>query len=72
MEINLAYSELYLITAGIFRKYDLYDGMKRQTSPTFELFETGREDVDMVADYVTPFVRDGSLGVRLRVRSGQE
>jgi hypothetical protein len=68
MQINLAYSELYLILAGIFRKYDLYDGTGKQTCPTFELFETGREDVDMAADILIPFPKKGSLGVRLRVR----
>jgi hypothetical protein len=68
----LAYSELYLIVAGIFRKFDLYDGTRKQTYPTLELFETGREDVDIVADFVSPFTRKESLGVRVRVRSGQE
>jgi hypothetical protein len=68
LQINLAYSELYLISAGVFRKYDLYDGTGKQTCPTLELFETGREDVDMDADFVTPFARKESLGVRLRVR----
>ena len=68
MQINLAYSELYLMLAGIFRKYDLYDGTGKQTCPTLELFETGREDVDMAADFVSPFLKEGSLGVRLRVR----
>lgn len=68
MQINLAYSELYLILAGIFRKYDLYDGTGKQTGPTLELFETGREDVDMAYDILIPFPKKGSLGVRLRVR----
>lgn len=66
--MSLAYSELYTVLAGIFRKYDLYDGTGKQTGPTLELFETGREDVEMVADFVTPFVRDESLGVRVTVR----
>ena len=70
--INLAFAELYIILAGIFRKYDLYDGTGKQTGPTLELFETGREDVEFVADFVTPSVRKGSLGVRVRVRSGKE
>ncbi|KAH6706484.1 cytochrome P450 [Leptodontidium sp. MPI-SDFR-AT-0119] len=64
----LAYSELYTILAGIFRKYDGYDGTGKQSGPTLELYKTGRNDVDMAADYVTPFVRDDSLGVRLMVR----
>ena len=70
--MNLAYSELYLITAGLFRKYDLHDRSKKQNYPTFELFETSREDVDMVADFVLQYVREGSHGVRVKVRSGEE
>jgi hypothetical protein len=68
MQINLAYSELYLILAGIFRKYDLYDGTGKQKGPTLELFETGREEVDMAFDSLIPYPKKGTLGVRLRVR----
>ena len=67
-KMPLAYSELYTILGGIFSKYDRYDGTRKQTGPTLELYETGRGDVDMVADFVTPFVRDESRGVRLIVR----
>lgn len=67
-QINLAYSELYTMLAGIFRKYDLFDGTGTQTGPTLELYETTRQDVDMVADFATPYVKEGSLGVRLIVR----
>jgi len=69
--INLAHAELYTILAGIFRKYDRYDGTGKQTGPTLELFETGRKDVDMFADAVTPLIRDESLGVRVKVREGR-
>jgi hypothetical protein len=68
VQINLAYSELYLTLAGIFRKYELYDGNEKERSPSLELFETGREDVDMAFDFLIPFPKRGSLGVRLRVR----
>ena len=54
--------------AGIFRKYDLYDGSGKQTGPTLELYETGPDDVNMDADFVTPFLKKGRLGVRLRIR----
>jgi hypothetical protein len=67
-QINLAYSELYLILAGIFLKYDLFDGSGKQTSPTLELFETDRDDVDIKYDFLIPFPKKGSLGVRLKVR----
>lgn len=64
----LAYSELYTIVGGIFRKYDRFDGTGKQSGPTLELYETNRGDVDMAADFVTAFVRDGSKGVRVIVR----
>jgi len=69
--INLAYQEMFQILAGVFRKYDLYDpikGEKGQNGPTLELFETTREDVDFVSDFVTPGLKPGSDGVRLVVR----
>lgn len=67
-QMPLAYSELYTILASIFRKYDSYYGTGKQTGPTLELFETTKDDVEMVADHVTPYVRDGSLGVRVIIR----
>ncbi|KAK0112469.1 hypothetical protein ONS96_001706 [Cadophora gregata f. sp. sojae] len=66
--MSLAYSELYTMLGGIFSKYDRYDGTGKQTGPTLELYETDRSDVDMVADFVQPFVKDESKGVRLIVR----
>jgi hypothetical protein len=66
--MNLAYSELYMLLVGIFRKYDLYDGTGKQAGPTLELYKTTREDVDMAADSLTPVLKEGSLGVRVIVR----
>lgn len=66
--MNLAYQELYLVTAAMFRKYDLYDGTGRQRGPTLELFETTREDVDTDFDIVTPGIKKGRVGPRLIVR----
>jgi hypothetical protein len=68
MQINLAYAKLYLMIAGIFRKYDLYNSSSNQKTPTMELFETTREDVDIAYDILIPFPKKGSRGVRLRVR----
>ncbi|KAK2765686.1 cytochrome p450 [Colletotrichum kahawae] len=67
--MNLAYQELQTFTAGIFRKYGIYDPkLKLQNGPTLELFETGIDDIRMQADYVTIGLRPGSKGVRLRIR----
>jgi hypothetical protein len=67
--INLAYQELYLVLAAIFRKYDLYNNMAigRQGS-ALALYDTLRErDVDMMADMAVPTPAVGSKGVRIRV-----
>ena len=68
IQMNLSYAEMYVMIAGIFRKYDLYDRTGKQTGPTLELFETGRGDVDMAADYFTAYLKPGSQGVRVIVR----
>lgn len=67
--INLAYQELQTFTAGIFRRYDLYDPTKTvQDGPTLELYETKREDISMDGDFVTPGPYVGSHGLRVRIR----
>jgi hypothetical protein len=40
----------------------------RQGGPTLELYETTVEDIKMHADYVSPGLRPGSHGVRVKVR----
>lgn len=58
-----------MVLAGVFRKYDLYDGTVEQTTPTLALYETTRErDVNMDHDFLIPFPKEGSKGVRVRVR----
>ena len=70
--INLAYAELYLITAGIFRKYDLYDGTGMQKEPTLALYDTIKErDLDPVYDFMLGFPAKGSRGIRITVREGR-
>lgn len=66
--INLAYQEMYIILAGLFKKFDAWDGTGEQKSMTLELFETTRDDIDIVRDLVTEGVKEGSLRVRVRVR----
>lgn len=69
--LELAWQELYLVTAGVFRKYDRYDPTTagKQVNHTLELYETRRErDVDMNADSIIIRLGKGSHGVRLRVR----
>jgi cytochrome P450 len=67
--INLAYQELQMFTAGIFRKYKAFDkSAVQQDGPTLELYDTTIEDIKLHADYVSPGLRPGSCGVRVRVR----
>jgi cytochrome P450 len=54
--INLAYAELYLPLAAMFRQFDM------------ELYETTREDVDVVHDFFDGFPRLDSKGVRVLVK----
>ena len=66
--MNLAYAQLRLYLAAIFRKYDRYDGTGKQDGPTLELFETSREDIEIAADFNDAMPRAGSHGVRVVVR----
>ncbi|MCJ1348578.1 hypothetical protein MMC31_006810 [Peltigera leucophlebia] len=67
--IELAWQELYVIAAGVFRKYNRYDPMAGKVDHTLELYKTTRErDVDMNADAIIIRLGKGSQGVRLRVR----
>lgn len=67
--INLAYAELHIILAGIFRRYDLYDGAAKQKIPTLALFDTTKErDVDIAFDFLVPFPARESKGIRAIVR----
>jgi cytochrome P450 len=68
--LNLAYQELQTFTAGVFRKYAVFDPQKAdQGGPTMQLFETEIEDVRLHADYVTPGLRPGGKGVRVVIRN---
>ncbi|KAJ5295943.1 hypothetical protein N7508_010764 [Penicillium antarcticum] len=61
--LNLAYAELYIILASIFRKFDLDDGTGKQTGPTLALYDTTRErDIDTQRDQLIPCPVDGSKG----------
>ncbi len=54
---SLAYAEFYLTAAALFapRRFDL------------TLFETTIDDVEMVHDYLNPFPRQDSKGIRILV-----
>lgn len=54
--MSLAYAELYIGLATMFRELD------------FELVGTGRDAVDMAADYFVPLPKAGTKGVRVLVK----
>ncbi|PGH12815.1 hypothetical protein AJ79_04039 [Helicocarpus griseus UAMH5409] len=58
--INLAYCELYLTFAAIFRYFD------------FDLYKTDRSDVDIAHDYFLPFPKLDSEGIRVRVKGDRK
>ncbi|KAH8703117.1 cytochrome P450 [Talaromyces proteolyticus] len=66
--INLAYQEMYMILATLFRRCDPWDGTGDQTSMTLELFETTHDDIAIVRDLVTENIKDDSQGVRVTMR----
>ncbi|KAK1144850.1 hypothetical protein N8T08_004863 [Aspergillus melleus] len=53
--INLAYAEMYIAMANIYRNFE------------FELFETDRSAVDCYRDMFLPHGKPGTQGVRVRV-----
>ncbi|RDW77525.1 hypothetical protein BP6252_05578 [Coleophoma cylindrospora] len=53
--INLAWAELYLAAAVVFRKFDM------------ELYETTRADVDIARDCFVPQPKKGSQGIRVKI-----
>ena len=67
--INLAYAELYIVIAGVFQKYDLYNETIEQKTPTLALYDTTRErDVNMEHDFFLAFPKEESKGVRVKIR----
>ncbi|KAL8853948.1 MAG: hypothetical protein Q9221_001256 [Calogaya cf. arnoldii] len=56
--INLAYAQLYMTIATIFRRFGL------------ELFETDRATVEYARDYFNPFPENGADGVKVVVKHG--
>jgi cytochrome P450 len=65
--INLAYAEMYIWLAGVFRRYGSPDVRFKTDEGALELFETDHSDADMWADRFIPVVKPGSKRVRFRV-----
>ncbi|KAL2060745.1 hypothetical protein VTL71DRAFT_9387, partial [Oculimacula yallundae] len=63
--INLAYAELYLGLARIFRAYGSVEVREEGDAGWLELFETTADDVELTKDVFIPVGRDGSKGIRI-------
>ena len=64
--MQLAYAEMYLLIAGILRRY----GGPQDKGPHgwLELYETDKTDVEMVADKFVPLPKRGSKGIQVMIR----
>lgn len=58
--LQLGYAEMEMVIAMLFRQFD------------FELYETGRGDVDCYYDQISPGVIPGSQGVRVKVKVSKD
>lgn len=63
--MNLAYSELYLALACIFRQYGLRD--QKNMGGQIELFGTTKEDVEIQFDQFVAIPKADSKGVRVLI-----
>lgn len=63
----LAYAELYLALARLFRVYGSREVRGVRDRGVLELWETEHADVEIVGDGITPLVTEGSKGIRIKV-----
>ena len=66
--MNLAWAELYLCTAAVFDSFGSSEVKMQGDKGVLELFETDESDVRMASDMFFPVAKEGSKGVRIRVR----
>ena len=65
--MSLAYAEMYLMMAKVFRDFGSRECRLRGDKGTLELFETDQRDVEPVGDFQIPIVWEGSKGVRMKI-----
>jgi hypothetical protein len=64
--VNLAYGEMYLTLAHVWRVWGSRDVTMSDDIGTLELWKTGLDDIEMQADHFIPTPRKGSQGVRVK------
>jgi len=65
--MNLAWAEMYLCTAGIFRRFGSREVREEGDLGVLELHETDESDVRMQSDMFFPVAKPGSKGVRVKI-----
>lgn len=65
--INLAYAELYLTLAALFRVYGTAEVQGKNDVGKLELFETTADDLVITSDTVVPIMPEDSKGLRIKV-----
>ena len=67
--INLAYAEIYVTLAMVFRVYGSAEVRMKDDRGYLELFDTDwARDVEIVGDGITPLNRKESKGIRIKVK----
>jgi cytochrome P450 len=66
--INLAYAEITILLAGLFRQFGSQEVHRNGDIGTLRLFETTVDnDIECWVDAIAPLPKQGSKGVRLQV-----
>ncbi|KAI0521301.1 cytochrome P450 [Xylaria bambusicola] len=65
--INLAYAELYLTLASLFRVYGTVEVRGKDDVGMLELFETSATDLVITSDTAVPVMPEDSKGLRVKV-----
>jgi hypothetical protein len=63
----LAWAELYLCLAGIFRRFGSVDVRGRDDEGILELYETDITDVEIIGDLFFPLVKKDLKRIRAKV-----
>lgn len=66
---NLTWAELYLCLAAVFGNFGGRGYTVESDRGVLELYETDISDVEIVREKSLPIVKEGSKGVRIRIRS---
>jgi hypothetical protein len=65
--VRLIWAELYLCLAGIFRWFGSKDVRGKNDNGILELSKTDVSDVEIAADMLSPVVKKGSKGARVKI-----